>query len=235
MARLIRIASWTVRIGALTWLVAHFALTLLFCFPLNPVKMEAEPLLNRTIGTYFSQNWSLFAPNPIQTNQTLLVQCLSNADTEAVKSPDGLASDRWRDITMPLFQRHQQNRFTAYDRLSRPQTNFLRAFMNGGAGLQPLSKACREGNKDACITGNARLAEIRARAAVPLVKVASSYCRESGEDAGLTHVALRVHDVPVVPWSRRNSDVPPKPVDFEIGVFPIDNDVATTGVLKGAM
>ena len=226
---------WTPRVVLLGCLIAHFTLTFFYCFPNNPIKMEAQPILNRTIGTYFTQNWALFAPNPIQSNQTLLVRCLTQPEAEAAEGGSGLPKEGWSDITMPLFQRRQQNRFSAYDRISRTHTNFLKAFLHGGGALQTLTKACREHDELACKAGNKQLAEIRSHAAAPLAKVASSYCLETTRAGEVTHVAMRVRDVPVRPWSQRGAETVVRPVDFEIGTFPVDREVATTGVLKGSI
>ena len=221
---------WTVRGCILAGFVGYFVLTFFYCFPNNPVKLAFGSVLQRTIGTYFAQNWSLFAPNPIQANQTLLVRCMSDAEFDAAKPPGGPPKEGWSDITMPLFQRHQQNRFSVYDRLSRTHTNFIKAYMHGGGALQPLFDECRRGDRTACKVGNVRLADVRARAIVPLVKVASSYCREPGQPESVSHVALRVRESPVAAWSRRDQGPPPGK-DYELGVYPIDRDVATTGIL----
>lgn len=233
MKRFVHVCSVFVRVGAIAWLGVHFALTLLFCFPLNPLKMDSETLLYRTIGTYFSQNWALFAPNPIQANQAMLVRCLDDEEAKAIGDRANAAGGEWADITTPLFRRHQENRFSAYDRLSRPQTNFIKGFMNGGAGLQSLAHACRSGDEAACIEGTTRLDEVRSRNVVPLVKIASSFCRASESSPRTTHVAIRVREVPVTPWSKRDSGDTPKPTDFNVGVFPVDRDVMTIDVLRG--
>ncbi len=222
-----RVFFWGARASILAWLAAHFALTVLYCFPNNPLKLATGPLLGRTIGTYFAQNWSLFAPNPIQANESLLVKCLSESQTTANLSGDG-----WNDITTPLFARHQQNRLTAYDRISRTHTNFMKAYLHGGAELQLLVDACRSGDKESCDAGDADLTQIRARSVGRLVRVASSYCREPGQGVPPNRVAIRIRDVPVTSWSRRGTADPPKAQDIQVGVFPIDAEVATLGVWK---
>src|SRR5207302_9022584 len=56
--------SLLIRLAALLWLVVHFGLTVAYVTPLNPLTVLLQPLLNATIGTYFSQGWGFFAPNP---------------------------------------------------------------------------------------------------------------------------------------------------------------------------
>lgn len=52
-------------------LMVHFAFTLAYAMPVNPVKLEYQKVLNRTIGTYFQQNWRLFAPDPLTETQSI--------------------------------------------------------------------------------------------------------------------------------------------------------------------
>jgi Family of unknown function (DUF5819) len=224
------VLHWTIRASVLAGFLGYFALTFFYCFPNNPIKLQLRSVLQRTIGTYFAQNWSLFAPNPIQANQSLLVRCMITAEFDAAKPAKTLPKDGWNDITTPLFREHQQNRFSVYDRISRTHTNFIKAYMHGGGSFQALFEECRRGDRNACKAGNLQLADARARSIRPLVKVASSYCQEAGEPES-SHVALRVREVPVAPWSRRDEGAP-KGRDFELGVYPIDRDVVTTGVFQ---
>jgi len=51
--------GWCVRASTLVGLIVHFAVTLLFVSPMNPLKMEYRFWANVTIGTFFPQNWSV--------------------------------------------------------------------------------------------------------------------------------------------------------------------------------
>jgi hypothetical protein len=134
--------------------LAHFALTALYVSPTNPLKLRYNIFLGQTTGRFFQQNWSLFAPSPVTSNQRMLVRCLSLKEATS----DSLPSDGWYDITTPLITRHQQNRFSAYDRLNRTQANALRDYYTGGAVLLPWFDACRKGSRDACTAYQSGLA-----------------------------------------------------------------------------
>src|SRR5699024_6174422 len=69
-----------VRGAALGWLVVHFALTVAYVMPLNPVTAAVQPLLRATIGTYFPQGWAFFAPDPGWSVPVLLARPLSPAE-----------------------------------------------------------------------------------------------------------------------------------------------------------
>jgi hypothetical protein len=219
-----------VRYGALLWLVCHFTLTALYVMPLNPIKMRLQPFLDQTIGTYFPQNWSLFAPNPVSSDEAILVRCLDNAEVEAMKA-SGLPTTGWQDISTPLWERFQRNRFSAYDRLGRPQSNAVRAYMTGGMDLEPWIESCQKGSEQSCKQIEERLKSARGEAAVMLGKVGSAFCLETAATKDATHVAMRMRQTNGAPWSERYT---PNRVtrDYELGVYPVDTTVATTGLFR---
>lgn len=224
---------WFVRIvkaWALVWLVVHMGLTVLFVMPMNPLTNELQPILDATIGTYFYQNWSLFAPNPVSDNHALLIRPLTGDEPEAVQAGGELADANWFNVSDPLWSRFQRNRLSAYDRLSRTQSSAVRNYLSGGIELVPLFEACRKGSSGACETYEEQLAETRSRAVEILTRVASAISRDICRPVqSCTHVALRVRRTTGVPWSQR-FEGEPVVRDFEIGLFPIDHSVASMGV-----
>src|SRR5690349_5379464 len=82
------------RIITLLWFMGHFSLTLVYVLPFNPVKDTLQPLLDETIGTYFPQNWNLFAPDPISSDFSLVIRPLSKSEYKIVQAK-GLPSDGW--------------------------------------------------------------------------------------------------------------------------------------------
>src|SRR6478672_1124592 len=95
-----------VKAATLIYFVIHFGLTLLYVGPINPVKLRHQRLLGMTIGSLFPQNWSFFAPNPMASNQILLVHCVQPDESPSVPTAG------WYDVSSPLIVRHQQQRFS---------------------------------------------------------------------------------------------------------------------------
>jgi hypothetical protein len=218
-----------VRLLTLLWLVVHFALTVVYVMPLNPMNAAVQPLLDATVGTYFSQNWKLFSPEPLAQNYALLIRPLS--DEQAAASKNGLPSDGWFDVTTPFWVRFQHNRFSAYDRLTRPQVNALLNWLSGGSSLEPWQQSCQMGDTKACAYFEEQLRLVRAQEAEVLAKAASAFCKDVSEPCrGATHVALRAHEELGVAWSLRYNAAQSAAHDMELGVYPIDMNVASAGI-----
>jgi hypothetical protein len=226
--RTIFVKTWAsiatgLRIATFAGLVVHFLLTVLYVLPINPVRLLIEPILQATIGTWFSQNWCLFAPNPLSSTQTLMVRCLT--DGEAPEEGGPLPAAGWADLSSPLFERAHRNRLSAYERLVRPQENAVRGYLGNAVEFQPLIDRCAKDDKPACESLDRILKARRAGAAVLLRQLGSVYCREARPSALVRAVALRYRERYAVPWSERFHGTP-KTTDFELGVYPLDPTVA---------
>jgi hypothetical protein len=205
--------KWVVRAVAIACLAAYFALTLLFSLPLNPLKMQLEPLLYRTIGTYFPQNWSLFAPNPVSFNTKMLVQCRSDSAPHV--------DAKWYDLTTPLLERHQRNRFSAYERIARTQLNAVSRFLDGSPLMSQWTKACKDGSTEACDVLEQVNTELRKQSAVQIARIASSYCADVSRDAPVTTVAVRAVRTEGRPWSKRDETSATQARTFDLGTYPM--------------
>jgi len=220
-----------VRWLTLFWLVVHFALTVVYVMPLNPMNAAMQPLLDATIGTYYSQNWRLFSPEPLARNYALLIRPLSGE--QAAAASKSLPSDGWFDVTTPFWVRFQRNRFSAYDRLTRPQVNALLNWLTGGSALETWQQSCHMGDTEACAFFEEQLRLVRMQEAGLLAKAASAFCKDVAELCrGATHVALRAHEEAGVVWSQRYSAATPVIHEMDLGVYPIDTNVASPGIYR---
>lgn len=208
-----------VRALALLALVVHSALTLAYVLPMNPTKQPLAPILDATIGKYFSQNWSLFAPEPVQSNLELVVRCL-DAGEAAAADRGVLPVAGWRDLSAPLWTQFQRHRFSAYDRLARPNSNFIREFLFGGDGARQLADDCQKGGKESCKAAEEAMKIHREAASKALARIGSMYCRDAGSPH-TTRVAIKIHLRDAVPWSQRDGGTPATH-DALVGVFAID-------------
>jgi len=84
---------------------SHFACTLLYLTPPNPIRIALHQPLLRYMQPYFSQSWRLFAPEPGGSDAIVLVACrLRNGDTTQESS--------WFDITTPVLEHRYSHRFS---------------------------------------------------------------------------------------------------------------------------
>jgi hypothetical protein len=218
-----RILTNTCRVAVLAWLFCHCLLTVMYNFPVNPVKAMVLPILNLTIGTFFQQNWSLFAPDPLTTNFTLLVRPITDEEYRHVTAKT-LPTTGWYDMSMPLIRGLQRNRFSCYDRISRTQTNSMLLYLNGGPLLTPWEEACSHGDTGACTAYNKALASTRPLAIRSLRKIGSAFCKSMDFGPDVHHFALRIRNTGQVEWSQRYTgkhDV----TDTNLGLFQIDDSV----------
>jgi hypothetical protein len=219
-----------VRIAALLWLVVHFALTVAYVMPLNPVTAAMQPLLRATIGTYFPQGWSFFAPDPGWSVPVLLARPLSPAEAAAVPAR-GLPPDGWYDLSTPLWERFHDNRLSAYARVAYPQLKATLAHGSGGTERALLAEACQKGSALACEWSAARLEPLPADAGQLLARIGSAFCNEVVLGQDVSHVALRVRERPIAPWAERHTGQP-VPREVELGVFPVDRTVVAGGLWR---
>ncbi len=219
-----------VRLATLLGLVLHFTATLLYVFPLNPVKMELGFFANITIGAYFPQNWSLFAPTPVQSTQALMVRCLLDEEVPR-DSETELPADGWQNISAAHFAQAQRHRFSAYERLVRPLQNSLRTYLTGGPDLYPYHEACQKGDADACKVRDEAMKPRQEQSQRMLSRIGSAFCREAYPERRFEGVAIRFREALPVPWSER-AIKPPVVTDYEVGVYPIDPTVTLPGLYK---
>lgn len=75
-------------------LAFHFIMTALYNTPFNPVKRDLDEVIVGYMSPFFSQDWHLFAPDPVDTDSGILVR-------SKVRSEGGLRVTEWADVTTP--------------------------------------------------------------------------------------------------------------------------------------
>jgi hypothetical protein len=80
---------------------AHFFLAAFSQAPLSPAKIRLHGLISGYLEPYFTQNWSLFAPNPTKDDEGIIARA---------KCSDGSVTDFY-DVTGPLIKETQEDRF----------------------------------------------------------------------------------------------------------------------------
>lgn len=77
-------------------LAMHFVVTFLFNAPSNPIKQSVSGEVNGYMRPFFQQNWSLFAPNPISSEDTFEVRArIVDAQTGAERVTDWVSATEY--------------------------------------------------------------------------------------------------------------------------------------------
>jgi Family of unknown function (DUF5819) len=105
----------------------HFAATALWVSPAAPLYHALAPVLNPYMQPFFRQGWSIFAPNPIQGDSTLLLRARWTD-----RSTGGLRTSGWVDVTRrewsgilhnPLHPRSDLDTYGLYQILNEDRDN----------------------------------------------------------------------------------------------------------------
>lgn len=104
-------------------LIGHFGMTFLYLSPNNPFRDKHWSKISAYISPYFSQNWYLFAPNPVNQHQNLQIRLkYKNHEGKTVQT-------KWREISKPMIQKLQKNRFTPDQRIYEFQSSAMHTYV----------------------------------------------------------------------------------------------------------
>lgn len=93
-------------------LILHFMIVGFSQFPDNPLQHQYKIQLNHYMDPYFAQAWTLFAPNPVNSNMNLLVQFEYQINNKYTIS-------EWLDASDPLTTEHQMTFWSPSQRISK--------------------------------------------------------------------------------------------------------------------
>lgn len=168
--------SWTVAaVGVVVSVVFlfHFAMTGLYLLPLNPVKLTWNPYLMRYVDPFFYQNWHLFAPDPVDSSQSVIGKCRV-----------GDVESDWFDITQGVVDGLEEDPIaSALSSVLHLQQNLIRSYLFGSydTGEVFLLTYCREQpDAEYCRAREERVMEERALALDGLVRLVTDVCMTNG-------------------------------------------------------
>lgn len=178
-------------------LSVHFACTLLYQTPPNPIRIALHAPLMRYMHPYLYQSWHLFAPDPGGTDIIIFVRC-------RVRVADELRETEWFDITTPLHEQRYANRFSPALFLARahephlqlradPMHEAIRKFGLPNATVDAARQALADEAKRKLDQGQAHLH-----------RIASSACDRRVEVGQTIEVQARYVTRKIPPFAMRN-------------------------------
>lgn len=113
----------------------HFSIIAMHLMPDNPIKHQYANEIRNYVFPYFGQSWKLFAPNPVNSNLSILVQF---SDYKNGK----VATSQWLDICKPLIEERRRNFWS-------PSQRILKTFSGSVMNLvENRAKAYEYANKE---------------------------------------------------------------------------------------
>lgn len=104
-------------------LIVHFGITFLYLTPNNPLRSKHWKMISGYMYPYFSQNWYLFAPNPVNQHQNLQIKL-------KVRTKEGAVQEtKWIDITKPMLKKLYANRFSPHQRIYEFQSSAMHTYV----------------------------------------------------------------------------------------------------------
>lgn len=113
LGRLNKSAQLLFKIGVISILIIHFGILFLHQLNDNPLQHEYKYELHSYVDPFFSQAWTLFAPNPINTNMSLIIRFNSKLENGKIHITE------WIDLTDPLIQDRKENFWAPTQRISK--------------------------------------------------------------------------------------------------------------------
>lgn len=174
--RRVREHRWTVATVAVVVSVVfvfHFSMIGLYLLPLNPVKLKLGRYLGVYVDPFFYQDWHLFAPDPIDSSQSVIGKCRV-----------GSVESGWFDVTHGTIERLEQKPIaSALSSVLNLQQNLIRAYLLGSSEADEVSliEFCQEQPEaEYCRDRDKRMTEERAFAIDGLVRLVTDVCVANG-------------------------------------------------------
>lgn len=198
--------------------VMHFLITFLYLSPHNPIKAAMTPVINQYTRDLFSQNWSLFAPEPLHNNTALLVKCQNNNQEES----------NWYNINSGLIKTLHSQPLGASARLSRIHLSAVRYYQGFADPTSELArqKVCENDPENSlCTRDDIDSQYFKEVGTEMLARVGSAACEQLNvvDSISIKEVKLRILAAPVRPFSERNNvDWKPTITGFETEWLPFE-------------
>ncbi|QKG83854.1 hypothetical protein GXN76_04755 [Kroppenstedtia pulmonis] len=205
--------------------VFHFIITSLYNLPINPLKIKYSPIINGYMDPIFTQNWRLFAPDPVTHGNQVYIRLKLKTGNKEPKVTG------WIDLTSFMIKRNQENRFTPYNRLVRIQRGAVNAMVRRDEIINKLSEKIKEDdldrNKYKNIIDN-DLTRLQTKHAKKMVnRYSQAYVKNIYPASKIEATQVLIKEIEAVPYSKKqNSNYKPKEKVVTLDWVPYQNDIA---------
>lgn len=208
-----------VNVLLIVFLTVHTVLLVFDTGPTNPLSVQVNRYSTYYIDPLFTQNWHLFAPEPLTVNYNLLLQV-------KLKKGSELARGEWIDITSPMKDLNRSNVLTPFNRMLRIGDSLINKYFNGNH--EDVVYKLKNKNTDEKIDEEIKKMEdkVRKKAEEEIFKFASSYAKSLYPERDIDSIKVMIEAVEPVPFSKRNEkNFEPERRYVEFDWQPIDSEV----------
>lgn len=178
-------------------LILHFLMIIASVVPYNPLTNKIEKSVTSYVSPLFTQVWTLFAPNPVDSNDVIQIKLFSE---------DNKKSD-WIDATTPLIEKMHRNYISPYNRMGRISQSLKAQLLTEDTFTYDLRKSVEdteEGEKLIEKLDKEQLKKIKENE-VYLLRYGAAYAQTIYPNEKFTHIKIRILNQPSIPFSKRNS------------------------------
>lgn len=187
-------------------LTTHLLSTVLYVLPLNPVKLVVVGPQNY-IQRYFSQDWGMFAPNPVSVNMRVLIRCVGSQQQSPLL-----------DASSGFSRNHKLNIFAAQERVGRVIHNQAFSINNVARNEEVILIKCKAGARIEQCSQLTKNIKRRNEAVIEneMAKTAKVFCNDMSRlyPGTYSKFDLYIGRTPVARWSERWNGSPQEEIEY---------------------
>lgn len=191
--------------------VIHYSLIIMHAGPTNPISAKYDNLSNTYTSTIFSQNWHLFAPDPVNRNVHIYIQVTDNTSKDT--------NNQWIDITKHLIKNNNDKVITPYNRTIRLIDGIFADTVGSNYTSDLVTKYVNKKDEDEdpvvdMLKEHKKSSQKRGK--YSLYRFASSYIKSFMPDkySSMKYLRVRLTAYETIPFSKRNDQNYEKKVEY---------------------
>ncbi|MNP30074.1 hypothetical protein D3C76_1231320 [compost metagenome] len=178
----------------------HFSIISLHAGPVNPISVKLKSFSDAYVGSWFQQNWHLFAPDPLTNNYKLYVRIKY---TEEATEQSLFKTTGWYDATSPMIEENNKSLFSPFNKMLRISMGHINGLHIGGSDdltLKVIEKKMEEEELDL----NTLFKDQTSYQKESLYRLALAYSKKNFPNTHIQSVQIMTSTTEAVPYSKRN-------------------------------
>ena len=179
------------------FLIIHFSFIILSVVPFNPIVNKTDKTVSKYTNPIFTQNWALFAPDPIDRNTSLQIKAYYKNGNES----------KWLDSSNTIITKMHKNYISPYNRIGRIPETITSEMLAEDPIISKIRKNYEsENNSEELKKLNKTYTKQYKRNLPKLIRFSSAYVKSTQiKSKDIDKLKLRIVKQEAVPFSKRNS------------------------------